>query len=262
MIQLKQTPRPIALTDEIVAELTALFKTDTKIAVWKKAKIKNAIKEVLLKMSHKKCCYCECRLEIAAVYMEVEHFFPKAIFPDWVLLWSNLLPACKRCNINKSNLNVEKHPIVHPVNDVPSDHLVFNLYRLEGKTAMGKTTVQQLKLNDFDRLQLIRHEIGDDLMKELEILHENAERYFTAGVEVLKTQSRILDKMSDLMKLATPSSQFSATVSTILTNDINYQKVKQLLIENEFWTEEFEALEQEVLYCKLDLKNRLLLSNS
>ena len=93
MIQLQAKPRPPQLTDDLVAQLTADFKA-TQNAVWNKLYIKTA----LLEISHGKCCYCECNIKEESKYMEVEHFYAKSIYPEEVLDWRFLLPACKRCN--------------------------------------------------------------------------------------------------------------------------------------------------------------------
>lgn len=58
------------------------------------------IKETLTEMCSgaKRCCYCE-----DAVADEVEHIYPKDIYPDKVFKWENYLYACGPCNGPKNN---------------------------------------------------------------------------------------------------------------------------------------------------------------
>lgn len=250
MIQLKPVAKPVELTDALVAELTANFKLDGS-SVWQKS----YIKEALLKISNNKCCYCECLLEEESSYMEVEHFHHKNDYPDEVMLWENLLPACRRCNGTKGTHDTVNSPIIHPINDKPKEHLSFHLYRLIGGTDLGKETIEILNLNDRTRLQKARFKLGSVLMENLELLHELSEEYFNNTSTSTRRKNRIKKLLYEQMLLATPPYQHAAVLSTILINDDNYQKVKQLFLENGFWTEEYEALEEEVLFCKLDLKN-------
>ncbi|MCB9232568.1 MAG: hypothetical protein H6581_12935 [Bacteroidia bacterium] len=58
------------------------------------------VKEVLEQMCSgaRRCCYCEDSLAD-----EVEHIFPKSIFPEKVFVWENYLYACGPCNGPKNN---------------------------------------------------------------------------------------------------------------------------------------------------------------
>lgn len=256
MIQLKPVNKPVELTDEVVQELTDKFKLDSS-SVWRK----DYIKKALLEISNRKCCYCECLLEVESSYMEVEHFHPKNDYPDEVVLWENLLPSCRRCNGSKYSHDTVKDPIIHPINDQPQTHLSFHLYRLVGTTDLGRKTTDVLNLNDRVRLQEARFKLGSLLIDRLEELNELSEEYFNGTSSSHRRRNRIHKILSEQMTLATPSSQHAAVLSTILINDDNYQNVKRLFTANGFWTTEFEALEQEVLYCKLDLKNKLSVPN-
>jgi uncharacterized protein (TIGR02646 family) len=60
----------------------------------------NAVRHTLSLMCSgaRRCCYCEDSMAI-----EVEHIWPKTLYPDKTFLWENLLYACSRCNRPKSN---------------------------------------------------------------------------------------------------------------------------------------------------------------
>lgn len=64
MIKLERGEKPKELTKEVCEELTKLYAEDNDRAVWNSPKIKKPLKEAILEMSHGKCSYCECRLEI------------------------------------------------------------------------------------------------------------------------------------------------------------------------------------------------------
>jgi uncharacterized protein (TIGR02646 family) len=132
MIRLVARPCPPELTPEVQTALTAKYLADNTTAPWKKA----YIEQELLLMSHDKCCYCECHIREESKYMEVEHFFAKRWHETQVLEWTNLLPACKRCNIRKSDHDCAIEPIIHPVQDDPRDHLKWRAYRFYEKTPL------------------------------------------------------------------------------------------------------------------------------
>jgi uncharacterized protein (TIGR02646 family) len=60
------------------------------------------IKDALELMFGKKCAYCEGAYS-ATSYVHVEHFRPKAKYPCLAYRWTNLLPLCTVCNINKGD---------------------------------------------------------------------------------------------------------------------------------------------------------------
>lgn len=57
------------------------------------------VKEALFKLYHKKCAFCEQRVEVP----QVEHFRPKSIYYWLAYSWDNLLLACSTCNTKKGN---------------------------------------------------------------------------------------------------------------------------------------------------------------
>ncbi|OZI09961.1 hypothetical protein BWI93_01065 [Siphonobacter sp. BAB-5385] len=87
MIRLKNDPPPAQLDLSKQTELTDRFLT-TNTDVWK-AKF---ITEAVYKLSYNKCCFTECKLLEEGKYPEVEHFYPKSLYPLKVVEWDNLLP--------------------------------------------------------------------------------------------------------------------------------------------------------------------------
>lgn len=241
MIQLNAMPRPLTLTDELVQQLTALFKADKTQRVWNK----DFIKSPLLKMSSGKCCYCECRIDEESKYMEVEHFRCKDIYEDDVVLWSNLLPSCKRCNVNKADHDTNAEPMVHPVDDDPRNHLELKAYRFYGKTLIGKTTIEVVKLNERERLQLKRFEVGSKIKEALDEVEEQVRDYLASLRSPYKRRN-ILSKLRGIMEQGFPTQEYAATVATEILREDSYYFVKTELMNLGSWDDEFQQLESEL----------------
>lgn len=244
MIQLKAVDKPVELTDDVFAKLTEEYKKTGK-AVWKKSYITKA----LLEMSFNKCCFCETRINEESKYLEIDHFHPKILYPDEVVLWGNLLPACKRCNGNKLDHDTVKKPIINPVVDNPKDHLLLKSYRLHGLTELGECTVTEVYLNDRQRLVNKRFEIGEAIIEGLIDLLTMTTEYSHAPSN--RRKNRIIGKLEKIMEEGTKASEYSATAATIILTDTNYIKIKQLFEMHHLWSDEFINLEKQVSYCAL-----------
>jgi uncharacterized protein (TIGR02646 family) len=241
MIQLKPHPKPLELTDELVKELTEKYKL-TQESVWGK----DFIKKALLLMSNNKCCFCECNITEDSKYMEVEHFLPKKYYPDKVLDWENLLPSCKRCNVNKLDLDTGTETIVHPVTDNPQKYLILKKYRLYKRddSEKGHRTIEEIGLNERKRLVIKRFAVGDKLIEALEDLLEMTKDYIT-GIKATNQQKRkITNKLKELLLEGTPAYEFSATAATVILTDDSYPQIKNLFQQAGLWTPEFDELEQ------------------
>lgn len=65
------------------------------------------LREALCGLAHGKCVYCESALEVSG-YLEVDHYVAKTVAPELAFEWTNLLPACRRCNNAKGQQDHEK----------------------------------------------------------------------------------------------------------------------------------------------------------
>lgn len=237
MIRLNPVPVPIELDEQTVNELTELFK-ETGQSVWNR----DYIKIPLLESSHKKCAYCETYIFEESKYMEVEHFYCKRDFPDFVLRWDNLLPSCKRCNGRKSSHNVELDgPLVNPYKMTPAEHLYLSNYRLKWKDDVGLNTIVTLHLNDSDRLLGTRMQVGTKMMGAIEQLYLLMEEY-RAGAQSALLRNRIFLGVEELLKQAQPETQYSAVAATVLANDENYKRIAEWLKVEGVW-DRFEELD-------------------
>jgi 5-methylcytosine-specific restriction endonuclease McrA len=236
MIPLLHVPKPRILTEKYVREKTAHYK-DTKKKVWGS---KNLIR-ALLEMGRNKCAYCECNVSEESKYMEVEHFKPKALYPDDVLNWDNLLPSCKRCNGQKDNHDVLSHPIVNPRFDLPKAHLKFKGAFLYGKTTIGEMTTGQLELNDPVRLALVRAQIAELIDSQL---YEWQERLGDIRPLHPSEWPRLQRRIGVLLEEAGPWKDYAAFTATYLLRHSAYSELRAALEQAHAWTSELNAAEQ------------------
>jgi uncharacterized protein (TIGR02646 family) len=249
MIKLTHLPKPSELTPQIEKELTDEYQKTGK-SVWQQ----DYIKRDLLKMPSDKCCYCECNVNEESKYLEIEHFKPKHHFPNLVVDWDNLLPACKGCNGVKSDHNTQTEPIVHPVNDNPKDHLAFKAYRLKAKTDLGKKTLEVIPhLNNTKKVVTKRFDIGEKIIESLQELLELTQDYSNGIQSSNQRRNRIISKLRAIMQEGCPETEYSAIAATTTLNDDNYQIIKQLFINSSLWSQEFVDLEQKIQFCALDI---------
>lgn len=112
------------------------------------------IRETLASMApgRSRCMYCE-----DSAGTDIEHFWPKADYPDRAFSWPNYLWACSHCN---SNLKRDRFPLdadgapllIDPSdpNDDPRLHLVYlpSTGSYQPKTKKGATSCDVFGLND------------------------------------------------------------------------------------------------------------------
>lgn len=246
MIKLARTVPPEYLTSEKVKTLTDKFKVDSS-PVWNH----KSIKSTLLSMSSYKCCYCECKLQTEDSYMEVEHFKCKDFYPDDVVNWSNLLPACKRCNGCKGNIDVIKIPIINPTEDTPSDHLevgLARLYAVKG-SQKGENSIVQLELNCEDRLVINRFKIWDSMLGKLEELQLN----------LGSLSPKILNvKLKSILTWCQKDRPYSAVLATLLHSSVSYVQIRQYLMDNNIWSDQLSELHDETASLKLGMRRTVL----
>lgn len=90
---------------------------------WATKAAKQVIKEALRPMAHGKCAFCEGLLEVTS-HFEIEHFVAKTN-RETAFEWSNLFPACGKCNREKSTL-VQDVELVKPDIDDPEQFFWVN----------------------------------------------------------------------------------------------------------------------------------------
>lgn len=248
MIKIKDLPAPAELTDELIEQLTEEFKLTDK-TVWKK----DYIRKQLLTMSEGKCCFSECKLVEEGKDLGVEHFHPKSLYPDEVLRWGNLLPICNDINRKKNNHDTKSDPIINPRFDKPKEHLAFRGYRFFGKTPLGDKTWRVLGLNDNIKWVIKRFEIGNDAVERLEKLCKRLQSFDISFLKTTEEKNEIIIELANLFYEGTPKAEYSSVVASHLLHWKEYEIIKNLLIKNDLWDDEFKELEQQLKFCALDV---------
>jgi len=250
MIKLDLPNKPEQLTEEIQISLTEQYRNEES-DVWNKS----FIREAILQSSYSKCCYSECKLMEESKYMEIDHFYPKKLFPDKVVEWGNLFPSCKKCNTTKGEHNTMIEPIINPFIDDPKEHLYIENFRFYGKTEKGKTTIEIVALNDRKHFVDKRYKIGIKIIENIEDLKLQVE----SNIETIKTDSRtrnrFLTKLKNLLYEGTKENEYSATVSSIILQHVDFIYIENVLTEILLWDKELQNLKSELNFCSLIKKS-------
>lgn len=238
MIQLTLPPEPpelkankVQLTQDYAASCCA----GKSKSVWNTA----YIREALLAMTHGKCAYSEVKLQGRGAYWDVEHFKCKKLYPESVVEWGNLLPACEFCNRSaKRDHDVVAVPIVHPIKDPPGEHLYVRSGRFFPKDDKGEKTIEVLKLNDEVNLLCSRFEVCRVLADRLRCCKVLKDKCVTSS-----DCGYLRDKFMALLHGGLPEREYSATVATLLMCEQRdlVQEIEQQLRAWELWDEEMES---------------------
>lgn len=243
MIKINRLPCPEQLTPEVQTNKTAKYKADQS-SVWNET----YIKERLLKMSNDKCCYCECNVVAGGSYMEVEHYHPKGLYPDEVVVWDNLLPSCKKCNSQKGEHDTVAEPIINPSVDVPQDHLKIRMgVRFKAKDDIGTETITSLDLNNQVKHTTPRHKVVQIVENKIEDLLDKTLDYIDSRNKTTRKKNKLMNDVRELLQICQPCEPYSAFKSTaLLTNDC-YNDMKTALDNEGLWTQELQDLENGLL---------------
>lgn len=251
MIKINRLSKPTQLTDTVQSNLTEEFKRDGKKAVWNK----KYIKDQLLKMSHGKCCYCECKIGNGASEMHVDHFKPKKVYPELVVEWENLLPSCSYCNKKKSDHDTGEKPIIDPTNDNPKEYLYFKNYRYYSKSFAkddkGMLTLDVLGLNDSEDKVTDRYKIGNQIQEALKDLYDEIVEQRDSLESDTRIRNRVHRKCAGILQQAAPTSQYSALIATVIHTDPYYPQIKLKLEDSEVWDSEMQKLHDDSDKIKL-----------
>ncbi|WP_374965703.1 HNH endonuclease [Lysinibacillus sp. RS5] len=258
MIKINKVPCPSELTTQVKVTLTQDYKDNSK-PVWRK----KYIKEALLLSSHNKCAFCECLLNKESNYLEVEHFHHKDKYPNEVVDWDNLLPSCKRCNTSKGEYDTYINPFVNPSIMSPKDHMVLDNFLLRPVTLAGDNTIEELNLNDFDKLFSARYSLSQVTIKGLENIYQLILNYRENKTNRMLT--KIVSSTQAILNEGVETSPYSAIISTLITNSTTFMIIKEFLIIEGKWDIELHtkltALEKNALSTDITLFKKYLLRN-
>lgn len=118
--------------------------------------LKEITETVPIRAAHR-CEYCRMHQALQGATLHVEHIVPKS--RGGVTELTNLAFACVSCNLHKSDLieapdplTETAAPLFNPRKDQWADHFSWNQFQVEGKSAIGRATVDALHLNSERRL--------------------------------------------------------------------------------------------------------------
>lgn len=245
MIFIKRTASPKELTDEVVKNLTNLYKEENS-SVWNK----KYIKEALLSMGYNKCCYCEAPLDQQGLYMQVEHYHPKSLYPDEVVDWNNLLAVCQSCNSKKRDLDTVNVPFIDPSKQNPQKLFTINNYRYEARENNEKAieAIRVLGLNSIDKLMVARYKVGSVLLEKIEKLCESVSANQNDYNLLVPNATELVGILESVQK----DKEYSATISSLLINSHYYKKIKDIFIDNNLWDEDLKSLDLEASKIAFD----------
>jgi len=246
MIKLQRAAAPAYLSDEKVRELTEEFKRSGG-RVWAHQEVVGA----LAASSNDKCAFCETIVSEESKYLEVEHFFHKDAYPEKVVEWANLLPACRRCNGRKGVHDVGKAPIINPYDNDPVKHLGFRCYRFRALTALGDETIGVLDLNNSDRVVFKRFEVGESIVEAVTVAEDRLTRWKELGTT--RARNAAIASIEALLKECQPKAQYSATAATILHADDRFNALMGAAKSDGIWTDELEKLYESSLPLVLEI---------
>lgn len=99
---------------------------------------------------HSRCMYCE-----DSYGTDIDHFWPKSVYPHKTFTWNNYLLACSHCNSNQKRqefpLDEGGAPLlIDPTEDIPHNHLTFTptTGKFVGTDKKGTETIRVFGLND------------------------------------------------------------------------------------------------------------------
>jgi hypothetical protein len=116
--------------------------------------VPTALREQVNEDARRRCGYCQSQEAIVGAPMEIDHIAPRAL--GGLTVRDNLWLACTQCNRTKGNRTNARDPVTevrtrlfNPRLGVWSEHFSWTRrgVEIEGRTAIGRTTVDALDLN-------------------------------------------------------------------------------------------------------------------
>jgi hypothetical protein len=128
---------------------------------------KEVAEAVQARAAHR-CEYCRMHQALQGATFHVEHVVPKS--QGGLTELTNLAFSCVSCNLHKSDRIEAPDPITgtqaslfNPRQDQWADHFPWNGFQIEGKSAIGRATVDALQLNSERRLWIREAEAAFEL---------------------------------------------------------------------------------------------------
>ena len=187
MIKLTKTPKPDILVrnaDSWTNDLMSYVKRGVDAPDTVKNKYNQPdIKDALKQETHGKCMYCEGFIG-AVSYPHIEHFRPKAQYPEKTFEWENLGLGCQVCNTNKNDVFDEGLPYINPYYENPDDFFLFLGTMIIQKPGCSRAE------NMWKQLKLNRGDLMEQRREAIENVSNLVERYNSATDPAIKAMLR------------------------------------------------------------------------
>jgi len=192
---LQQRTDEVAKAGDMAAKIEQLWRLQNNKAF-------REVRKTLAEMAPgiERCMYCEDSKGTA-----IDHFWPKADYPDRAFTWLNYVLACSECNSKKNKrfpLDPQGAPLLlNPVDEEPLDHLAFSpsTGKYETLTQRGE---ESQDIYGLDRSTLVRGRLVTWLV--LKALLASYSKHRAAGDSVEA------DKQEDAVKQLQFSGVFAA----------------------------------------------------
>lgn len=119
--------------EEIISEVGKIkVKSTHKILkFYKTMSRRQIIREILKELNVNVCPYCNrmytITLEKGGVRPQLDHYYPKNIYPYLSVSLYNLIPSCSICNQKKSSLDPMEKPILNPYKEEFGSDVIFEI---------------------------------------------------------------------------------------------------------------------------------------
>ncbi len=241
MRKIELADRPNQLTDDEVERLTSLYKK-TGQSVWRKSYIIDA----LLKMTYNKCSYSEAKLQEGGAYMEVDHFHPKSKYPEEVVKWGNLLPACKTCNVKKGDVDTMTVPMINPLVDDPKLYLRFvgPVCQVAQATAPKELQIKaknSIFYYDLNSMQFITQRSSIILANDQE-LGRLKEEIDEGALDEAPSRKRWMARFCAILMSAQPTEPYSTCIAQALKDNFDFRYIRKQLESKNLLTEKINRL--------------------
>lgn len=157
MIKLSKTSKPNILVQNADAwtnELMSYINRGVNVPDAVKNRYNDIdVKRALSLETHGKCMYCEGFIG-AVSYSHIEHFRPKARYPDKTFEWENLGLGCQVCNMKKGDKFDESLPYINPYFENPDDFFIFLGTMISQKPGCSRAENMKTQL-DLNRPELM-----------------------------------------------------------------------------------------------------------
>lgn len=196
-----------------------------------------SVKDALVDMQHRKCCYCESRF-LDTSWGTVDHFRPKTAirhgpgkaleYPGYYWLafhWDNLLVSCEKCNTLKGSSfplydpgsrarchhdeSTDEEPLlVDPAGEDPRQHVRFRAAAVEPLTHRAQETIKGMGLE--------REDLEEERRRKLEIVRTHRDILRCEGRIDGIGEELVADARTYLRDAVLPQAQYSAMVRDFL----------------------------------------------